>query len=107
VMDTALFYVTGGAAAVHTLTTFLNLAGDQFTFSDWRPGWVAGAGAELAITTNLSIRSEVLYVSAGDRTFTFVSPALGPGNFGHNDTMWLARIGLNVKLGFDPAIPTY
>jgi outer membrane immunogenic protein len=107
VIDSALLYVTGGVAAVHTLTTYLNLAGDQFTFSDWRPGWVAGVGAELGITSNISIRSEVLYVGVGDRTFAFVSPTLGPGNFGHGDSMWVGRIGLNVKLGFDPAIPTY
>lgn len=107
VMDTALFYVTAGAAFVHTLTTYLNLAGDQFTFSDWRPGWVVGAGAELSLTNNISVRSEFLYVGAGDRTFTFVSPVLGAGNFAHGDSMWLARAGLSVKLGFDPAVPTY
>jgi opacity protein-like surface antigen len=107
VVDNVLLYVTGGVAAVHTLTTYLNFVGDQFTFSDWRAGWVAGVGAELAITSNISARSEVLYVGAGDRTFTFVSPTLGPGNFAHSDSMWLARLGLNVKLGFDPAIPTY
>ncbi len=107
VMDNVLLYVTGGVAAVHTLTTYLNFVGDQFTFSDWRMGWVAGVGAELAITSNISARSEVLYVGAGDRTFTFVSPILGPGNYAHSDSMWLARLGLNVKLGFDPAIPTY
>jgi outer membrane immunogenic protein len=107
VVDNVLLYVTGGVATVHTLTTYLNLVGDQFTFSDWRTGWVAGIGAELAITSNISARSDVLYVGAGDRTFTFVSPTLGPGNYAHSDSMWLARVGLNVKLGFDPAIPTY
>jgi outer membrane immunogenic protein len=106
-IDSALFYVTGGAVFVHTLTTYLNLAGDQFTFSNWRPGWTGGVGAELAITTNVSIRSEFLYVSGGDRTFAFVSPILGPGNFGHGDSLWLARAGINVKLGFDPALATY
>jgi high affinity Mn2+ porin len=107
VIDSALLYVTAGVAGVHTLTTYLNLAGDQFTFSDWRAGWVVGVGAELGVATNISIRSEVLYVAAGDRTFTFISPTLGPGNFAHSDSMWMARVGLNVKLGFDPAVPTY
>lgn len=107
VIDNASFYVTGGAAFVHTLTTYLNLAGDQFTFSDWRPGWTGGVGAELAIASNVSIRSEILYVSGGDRTFAFVSPTLGPGNFGHSDSLWLVRAGINVKLGFDPALATY
>ena len=106
-VDSALFYVTGGVAFVHTLTTYLNLAGDQFTFSDWRPGWSGGVGAELAITNNVSMRSEFLYVSGGDRTFAFVSPTLGPGNFGHGDSLWLVRAGFNVKLSLDPALATY
>jgi opacity protein-like surface antigen len=107
VLDKVLLYLTGGVAAVHTLTTYLNIAGDQFTFSDWRWGWATGAGAELSITSNVSLRSEVLYIGVADRTYTFVSPTLGPGSFTHGDSLWVGRVGLNVKLGFDPAIPTY
>jgi outer membrane immunogenic protein len=107
VIDRTLFYLTGGLAAVHTLTTYLSLASEQFTFSDWRWGWVAGVGGELAVASNISIRTEVLYVGAGDRTYIYVSPALGPGNFAHGDAVWIGCVGLNVKLGFDPAIPTY
>lgn len=107
VVDNVLLYVTGGVAAVHTLTTYLNSVGDQFSFSDWRTGWVIGVGAEVAVTDNISLRGEGVYIGAGDRTFTFVSPTLGTGNYAHSDSMWLARVGLNVKLGFDPAIPTY
>jgi outer membrane immunogenic protein len=107
VMDSLLLYVTGGIASVHTLTTYLNLASDQFTFSDWRWGWVAGVGAELAVTSNINLRSEVLHVAVADHAYTFVSPTLGLGNFTHSDSMWIGRIGINVKLGFDPAIPTY
>ena len=105
--NTWLMYATGGVASVHTLTTHLNLASEQFTFSDWRWGWTAGVGAELRISDNISLRSEMLYVGIADRTYTFVSPALGTGNFAHSDSIWLARVGINVKLGFDPAIPTY
>jgi outer membrane immunogenic protein len=105
--NTLLLYITGGIASVHTLTTYLNLASDQFAFSDWRWGWTAGTGAELRVSDNVSLRSEVLYVGIADRTYTFVSPTLGVGNFTHSDSIWLARIGINVKLGFDPAVPTY
>jgi outer membrane immunogenic protein len=105
--NTWLLYATGGVASVHTLTTYLNIAGDQFTFSDWRWGWTAGVGAELRVSDNISLRSEMLYVGVADRTYTFVSPTLGVGHFTHSDLIWLARIGVNVKLGFDPAIPTY
>src|SRR5216684_2340158 len=101
VMDGLLFYVTGGVAGVHTITTYLNfnVAADTFTFSDWRLGWVAGFGAEWATSDRVSLRSEVLYVDTADRTFTFLSPTLGPGNFAHGDSMWIARVGINVKLG--------
>jgi outer membrane immunogenic protein len=107
VMDNVLFYVTGGVAAAHALTTYLNIAGDQFSVNGWRWGWVAGVGGELGLSSNISLRSELLYVDAADRTYTFVSPTLGPGNFTHSDSAWIIRVGLNVKLGFDPAIPTY
>jgi outer membrane immunogenic protein len=107
VMDSVLFYVTAGLGAAHSLTTYLNRADDQFTFSDWRWGWVAGVGGELAVSSNVSLRSELLYVGIADRTYAFVSPTLGPGNFTHSDSAWISRVGLNVKLGFDPAIPTY
>lgn len=107
VMDSTLFYVTGGVAAAHTLTTYLNIAGDQFSFNNWSWGWIAGVGGELAVASNISLRSEVLYVGIADHTYTFISPTLGPGNFTHSDAAWIIRAGLNVKLGFEPAIPTY
>ena len=56
------------------------------------------------------IRGLLMYlVRAGiaDHTYTFANPTLGVDHFIHSDSLWLARIGLNVKLGFDPAIPTY
>jgi opacity protein-like surface antigen len=105
--NTWLLYATGGVASVHTLTTYLNLASEQFIFSDWRWGWVAGVGAELRVSDNISLRSEMLYIGIADHTYTFVSPTLGVGNFTHSDSLLLARVGINVKLGFDPAIPTY
>jgi len=107
VSDSLLIYVTGGAAAAHTLTTYLNRASEEFTFSDWRWGWTGGVGADLRVTDNLSLRSEALYVGLADRTDAFVSPTLGLGRFTHSDSIWLARVGINVKLGFDPGIPTY
>jgi len=101
VLDGLLLYVTGGVAGVHTITTYLNfnVAADTFTFSDWRLGWVAGFGAEWATSERVSLRTEVLYVDAADRSFTFLSPTLGPGNFTHGDAMWIARAGINVKIG--------
>jgi outer membrane immunogenic protein len=107
VMDSVLLYLTAGLARAHTLTTYLNRAGEQFSFNGWGWGWVAGVGGELAVASNISLRSEVLYVGVADRTYTFVSPTLGPGNLTHSDSAWIGRVGLNVKLGFDPALPTY
>ena len=72
-----LFYVTGGVASVHTLTTYLNIVGDQFSFNDWSWGWIAGLGAELKRSDNMSLRSEALYVGIADHTYTFISPTWG------------------------------
>jgi hypothetical protein len=46
-------------------------------------------------------------VGIADHTYTFASPTLGVGSFTHSDSLWLAHVGIDVKLGFDPAIPTY
>jgi outer membrane immunogenic protein len=43
--------------------------------SSTRVGWTAGAGVEYAITNNITIGAEYLYVDLGDRTITTVGNA--------------------------------
>ena len=73
--------------------------------NQWRWGLVAGFGAEWAWTDRVSIRSEVLYVDFPDRERRFLFTAVPAtfANFTESDSMWISRIGLNVKLG-DPGV---
>jgi outer membrane immunogenic protein len=70
-------------------------------------GWTVGGGLEWALTNNLTLRGEYLYVNLSGRSFTTPSNngvcgvldacsfTLNPGNLGLN----IARLGVNYKLG--------
>ncbi len=72
-----LFYATGGLAfgGVEQHSAFTSLAGGACQFfwcsyggsSQTALGWTIGAGAEVAITDNISFKSEYLYVDLGRR----------------------------------------
>lgn len=78
-MDRLLPYVTAGYAGANVKTTSSN---------DFVNGWTAGAGAEYAISDNLSAKAEALYVNF-DKAQT-VSPA---GKVGYEGGLY--RVGLN------------
>jgi outer membrane immunogenic protein len=61
-----LIYATGGLAygSVRVKNTFTGA--DE---SKLHPGWVLGAGMEVALTTNWSARAEYLYVDLSDRSY--------------------------------------
>jgi outer membrane immunogenic protein len=74
-------------------------------------GWTAGAGFEYALSQNISLKAEYLYVSLGTDNHALV--ALSLGNLGGNTTpasfivnskvdYSLARVGLNFR--FDPPV---
>jgi len=99
VLDNLLLYVTGGVAGGQFRTTWTNFAPPilvQADISEWRWGWVAGFGTEWAWSDRVTVRSEALYVDFTDREHTV--PII-PANFTHGDSMWLARVGINVRLG--------
>ena len=109
VLDNLLLYVTGGVAGGQFRTTWTNQVFAppppfliQADISEWRWGWVAGFGTEWAWTDRITVRSEALYVDFTDRERTVLAI---PANFTHSDSMWLARIGINVRLG--PTIAHY
>jgi outer membrane immunogenic protein len=117
VLDNLLIYVTGGVAAGHFRTSFqsaINIPGvinvnNQADFSQWRWGWVAGFGTEWAWTDRVSLRSEVLYVDFVDReNRVLFAPPAGFANFTQSDSMWITRVGINVKLGdYAPVMAKY
>jgi outer membrane immunogenic protein len=108
VVDNLLLYATGGLAyadidRVFTLTN-PGVAAQTFSFNDTRWGWVAGVGTEWALSSNVSIKSEALYVRFDEETSTHTSlitpvGVAEPKRFDHQDSLWVARIGLNFRFG--------
>jgi outer membrane immunogenic protein len=110
VLDNLLFYVTGGVAGARFHTTWTNFAPFppppvllQADIGEWTWGWVAGFGTEWAWNDRVSLRAETLYIDFVDREH--VVPAL-PANFTHGDSLWLSRVGINVKFG-GPVVAAY
>jgi outer membrane immunogenic protein len=106
-VDSLLLYLTGGIAGVHIHTTWSSLGLPAALpgvlgladFSEWQAAWVTGVGTEWAWTDRISIRSEVLYIGVPDREKSAVLFAPGVlANFTHSDSMWVSRVGLNIKL---------
>jgi outer membrane immunogenic protein len=111
-----LFYGTGGLAygntdnsiAVRDTYAIPAVITGTASESGWKIGWTAGAGAELAIAPNWSLKGEWLYVDFGKSTLYTVNNVelVGPRPFPiftttqqvHND-FHIARIGLNYRFG--------
>jgi outer membrane immunogenic protein len=101
-LDNVLLYITGGFAAIHSRTDWhTNFFGGPETLSwrDWDWGWVAGFGSEWAWSERISLRSEVLYIETIDQDHTRFSPIAGNVRFTNSDSIWVGRLGLNVKFG--------
>jgi outer membrane immunogenic protein len=122
VLDNLLLYVTGGVAAVHTRTTYHSaftlsapFVPGSFTadgdVSDWRWGFVAGFGSEWAWTDRISLKSEVLYIQTADREdrVNIVQNVGAPffRNYTSSDSIWVSRVGINVKFGDYPVAAKY
>jgi outer membrane immunogenic protein len=105
-LDNLLIYLTGGIAGVHTQTTWTSVGLPAALpgvlgvadFTEWRAAWVTGLGTEWAWTDRISVRSEVLYVDVPERERTVLFAPGVPANFTHSDSMWISRVGLNIKL---------
>nr|WP_280177459.1 porin family protein [Microvirga pakistanensis] len=99
-----LVYATGGLAfgEVESATTFdipTELASFAGSNSDTRWGWTLGAGAEYAITNNLTVKAEYLYVDLGSESYTAVDPANPAFDYTVEDetNFHVLRAGLNFK----------
>jgi opacity protein-like surface antigen len=114
-LDGILLYGTGGAAWGRVVTTLsqsclvsgcgsvslLPLAASSTSTTD-KMGWVAGVGAEYALSTNWSAKAEWLYIDLG----TINNSLSTAGTFGLQTTTWSRserydelRIGVNYKFG--------
>jgi outer membrane immunogenic protein len=111
VFGKAMFYGTVGGAMTNVkysalFTDTFATAHESASLDDKRPGWVAGAGAELKVTHHLSIKGEYLYAGFGTSTVTstnltaFTPPISFPTNiFTHTVALHagIARGGLNFR----------
>jgi outer membrane immunogenic protein len=106
VSPNTLLYVTGGLAATelavkNSLTSSASLAEGAGSASGRVVGWTLGAGAELALGGNWSLRGEYLYMDFGQVTVN--TPVSNPAPFTNNLastvdlTAHLVRAGLNYK----------
>src|SRR5262249_27866086 len=69
--DNWLFYGTAGAAVSDVLLQVSTLpGGDPVAESKLMTGWAIGAGVEVAVWRNLSLKAEYLYVTFGAENFT-------------------------------------
>jgi outer membrane immunogenic protein len=103
VLDNLLLYVTGGFAFadVDFRTRFaVGAVDERLSSSDTRVGWTAGVGTEWALSSNVSLKSEALYMNFGDDSHTFRSPIQARNvAFTTTDSAWVTRLGLNVRFG--------
>jgi outer membrane immunogenic protein len=104
--DWIMPYVTGGAALVNAgddlSVTAGGVSGSFQSLSASTLGWVVGAGVDMALTSNWSVRLEYLHIRADDLSTTVPMPnALGLGTAsegsGYSDN--IVRVGLNYRFG--------
>ena len=104
VVDQLLLFVTGGVAWEENKDSIgLGLLpGDRFSSSDTRWGWVAGFGTEYLLRSNISLTSDVLYLSFNDQNQNINwGECVECGRFRTrtDDQIWVARMGINIHFG--------
>lgn len=110
-------YVTGGFAYGH-LDQYRSESGtspyDNWSIGSTATGWTAGAGIEYAITRNLSVKTEYLFVDLGKRGYQTPYDVLNDPTVEHTShlTLNVVRAGLNWKFDWvapptTPVAPKY
>jgi outer membrane immunogenic protein len=105
VVDQLLLYVTGGLAWAETKDT-VGLFGDRFSSTDTRWGWVGGVGTEYLLRSNISLTSDLLYLSFTDQNHNLNFGGIWDGECvgcrfrtRTDDQIWVARMGVNIRFG--------
>jgi outer membrane immunogenic protein len=98
--DGWLIYVTGGYAYARLETNASATAGaSSATLSqkDFRNGWTAGAGIEVALNPRWSIKAEYLYMDLGSATTNWAVPGLPTLTDNTKLNMNVVRTGVNYR----------
>ena len=104
--DWLMPYVTAGAALVNARDDLtVNVGGVSALFpplSNTSLGWTAGAGVDIALSSNWSARFEYLHIRANDLTSSVSIPGfLGVGTAAESAAYRdnIVRVGLNYRIG--------
>src|SRR6516225_6700551 len=104
--DWLMPYVTAGAALVNARDDLtVNVGGVSALFpplSNTSLGWTAGAGVDIALSSNWSARLEYLHIRANDLTSSVAIPGfLGAGTAAESAAYRdnIVRVGLNYRIG--------
>ena len=100
VVDQLLLFVTGGVAWTETrdsVNRAVLLTTERFSSDDTRWGWTAGFGTELALSKNLSFKSEIIYMNFDDKNYTVFTNGGGRFAFKIDDSIWVGRVGVNYR----------
>ncbi|MBL8591381.1 MAG: porin family protein [Devosia sp.] len=97
--DSALFYLKGGVAAARVETTFGDLVDGSLdpdtdstgSFAGTRFGWTVGAGIEMALDDNWSVKAEYQYYDLGTEELVDIQGDTADVSF----TAQTVKVGLN------------
>lgn len=103
--ENILFYATGGLAIAEAEGHVSDIyQRGTYSYSDSQSflGWVAGAGVEVAVTEQISLKGEALYQDLGSRTYTFRPSDTDDVSYDQITAEgalrgWTARVGLNFR----------
>jgi outer membrane immunogenic protein len=107
VVDNLMLYVTGGLAYAGIKHDFRIVdpgipATERFSTDNSRWGAALGVGAEWLLAGNWTVKGEALYLKfEEDRTSGFSAAGNQTVHFDTQDSIWVARLGLNYKFGGD------
>ncbi len=93
-MDRTLFFLTAGYAGMQTTASYTD-----YTFhtsgwaSEWRNGGAFGAGVEYAVTPNITVKGEYLYLPFSNTTYFAGTPDAETSGLSLN----VIRAGVNYK----------
>jgi len=95
-----MVYLTGGIADALVQDRYYTLL-NAATSTKSRFGWTAGLGTEYAISPNITVNAEALYVSLNNNSSTYAPvtlPRLQITNTNKfSDSAWIGRIGVAYK----------
>jgi outer membrane immunogenic protein len=98
VMDQALIYLKGGAAATHsTNSDYDSIEAETFRTSYWKWGGVLGGGLEYSLTTHWSAKLEYDFIDTGTKSTTFTARSGDAFAADMHQRINLITLGLNYR----------